>query len=184
MPESFAAPLKDPEQSSVERASAVTREMTTAAPHVVNKEPVRGPEDSDRDGDSPPVARRPDVAQPNREAGDKTPAAIVRLPQVDETPSIVRHRVVDGDSLEALAERYLGAAQRADEIYQANRERLTSPELLPIGAELSIRVSPNASIASEKAASPEGPATAPVAPAAALVPLTADEIAQLRRERN
>jgi nucleoid-associated protein YgaU len=48
------------------------------------------------------------------------------------------HIVVDGDSLERLAERYLDDPQRASEIYGANRELLTSPDLLPIGVELTI----------------------------------------------
>lgn len=48
------------------------------------------------------------------------------------------HRVTDGDSLQALAERYLGSADRYLEIYEANRDVLTSPQLLPIGAELRI----------------------------------------------
>ena len=57
-------------------------------------------------------------------------------------PFAVRmHKVVDGDTLEALAERYLGCADRAGEIYQLNRDRLLSPELLPIGVELRIPVS-------------------------------------------
>jgi hypothetical protein len=37
-----------------------------------------------------------------------------------------------------LAERYLGSASRAMEIYAANRHVLAHPEILPIGAELKI----------------------------------------------
>ncbi len=48
------------------------------------------------------------------------------------------HRVIDGDSLALLAERYLGSSSRAMEIYEANRNVLTHPEILPIGAELKI----------------------------------------------
>ena len=48
------------------------------------------------------------------------------------------HKVVDRDTLPALAARYLGSPERADEIYQANRDVLHSPELLPIGVELKI----------------------------------------------
>jgi len=48
------------------------------------------------------------------------------------------HRIVDGDSLENLAQRYLGSADRAMEIYEANRDVLPSPQVLPIGAELTI----------------------------------------------
>lgn len=49
-----------------------------------------------------------------------------------------QHRVRDGDSLESIAEKYLGDPLLADVIYQANRGQLDSPELLPIGAKLVI----------------------------------------------
>jgi nucleoid-associated protein YgaU len=46
------------------------------------------------------------------------------------------HKIVDGDTLASLAQRYLGSATRAREIFDANRNVLSDPELLPIGAEL------------------------------------------------
>jgi nucleoid-associated protein YgaU len=49
-----------------------------------------------------------------------------------------RHTIVDGDTLADLAERYLGDAARWLEIYEANRDRLPSPEVLPIGVEIII----------------------------------------------
>lgn len=49
-----------------------------------------------------------------------------------------RHRVVDGDTLARLAGRYLGDSSRAGEIYQANREALATPEVLPLGIEIVI----------------------------------------------
>ena len=58
------------------------------------------------------------------------------LPETASSPPI--HKVIDGDSLALLAERYLGSASRAMEIYEANRNVLTRPEELPIGAELKI----------------------------------------------
>jgi hypothetical protein len=48
------------------------------------------------------------------------------------------HTVVDGDTLAALADRYLGSSAWAGEIYEANRDVLRDPELLPIGAELKL----------------------------------------------
>jgi nucleoid-associated protein YgaU len=51
---------------------------------------------------------------------------------------LVRHRIVDGDTLTGLAERYLGNSNRFLEIYDQNRDMLTSPDLLPIGSELKI----------------------------------------------
>lgn len=49
-----------------------------------------------------------------------------------------QHVVVDGDSLERLANRYLGDPRRGSEIYELNRDALSNPELLPIGVELVI----------------------------------------------
>ena len=48
------------------------------------------------------------------------------------------HRIVNGDSLPALAQRYLGNEDRAGEIFEANRDLLSSPDALPIGIELRI----------------------------------------------
>ena len=58
------------------------------------------------------------------------------LPETASAPPT--HKIIDGDSLALLAERYLGSASRAMEIYEANRNILTYPEILPIGAELKI----------------------------------------------
>jgi nucleoid-associated protein YgaU len=61
------------------------------------------------------------------------------LPAATPTDQAARsHKIVDGDTLGALAERYLGSAARAQEIFEANRNVLVDPELLPIGVELKI----------------------------------------------
>jgi nucleoid-associated protein YgaU len=49
-----------------------------------------------------------------------------------------RHRIVDGDTLAALAHRYLGSEERQLDLLAYNRDILTNPELLPIGKELRI----------------------------------------------
>lgn len=53
-----------------------------------------------------------------------------------------RHRIVDGDTLKNLAERYLGSPALAIEIYEANRSVLSDPQLLPIGVEIVIPLRP------------------------------------------
>ena len=58
------------------------------------------------------------------------------LPESASAPPT--HKIIDGDSLALLAERYLGSASRADEIFAANRNVLSRPEILPIGVELKI----------------------------------------------
>jgi len=56
------------------------------------------------------------------------------------TKQILRHRIVDGDTLERLAFEYYGDSARADEILAANREVITDPELLRLGVELEIHL--------------------------------------------
>jgi nucleoid-associated protein YgaU len=57
----------------------------------------------------------------------------------------------DGDTLEKLAERYLGSRDRAIEIYEANREVLPKPDLLPVGTAITI---PPRLTGADKSASP------------------------------
>ncbi|MGW8256090.1 MAG: LysM peptidoglycan-binding domain-containing protein [Thermoguttaceae bacterium] len=64
---------------------------------------------------------------------------------VDMMPVVARkrqepliHQIVDGDTLPDLAAKYLGSADRAAEIFQANRDTLSNPNILPIGAQLKI----------------------------------------------
>jgi hypothetical protein len=49
-----------------------------------------------------------------------------------------KHRIADGDTLSKIAQQYLGDAGRAPAIFEANRGTLSSPDILPIGAELVI----------------------------------------------
>ncbi len=49
-----------------------------------------------------------------------------------------RHRISDGDSLPELAQKYLGDRNRHLEIYQLNRDLLSTPNALPIGIEIQI----------------------------------------------
>ncbi len=52
--------------------------------------------------------------------------------------TVPSHKIIDGDTLPALAARYLGDAGRAGEIFEANRNVLASPDILPLGRELKI----------------------------------------------
>jgi len=56
-----------------------------------------------------------------------------------ESENVARtHKIVDGDTLTTLAEKYLGNSQRWPELFEHNRGVLKSPDLLPIGRELQI----------------------------------------------
>jgi nucleoid-associated protein YgaU len=59
-----------------------------------------------------------------------------KLPETASAPPT--HKIIDGDTLELLAERYLGSASRAMEIYEANRSVLAHPKVLPIDTVLKI----------------------------------------------
>lgn len=48
------------------------------------------------------------------------------------------HRIIEGDTLPRIAAQYLGSAARFREIYEANRDVLQHPDILPIGLELQI----------------------------------------------
>jgi 5'-nucleotidase len=48
------------------------------------------------------------------------------------------YRLRDGDTLERIAERFLGNAERAAEIFETNRAVLARPDLLPVGATIQI----------------------------------------------
>ena len=73
------------------------------------------------------------------------------------------HQVRDGDTLSSLARHYLGSSKRFLEIYEANRELLSNPDLLPIGARLKI---PPAEAVAAAAAPPArvDPPLAPISP--------------------
>jgi nucleoid-associated protein YgaU len=58
-------------------------------------------------------------------------------PDVSPVPGVM-HRIVDGDTLPGLAERYLGDAARYPEILEANKDVLLRPDLLPLGVRLRI----------------------------------------------
>jgi nucleoid-associated protein YgaU len=48
------------------------------------------------------------------------------------------HVIVDGDTLASLSKRYFGTPERAMEIFEANKNFLNDPHLLPIGVEVKI----------------------------------------------
>lgn len=57
-------------------------------------------------------------------------------PPVTPPQKLRPYRLRDGDTLERLAERYLGDRGRAEEIFAGNRHVLARPDLLPVGVEI------------------------------------------------
>ncbi len=134
------APTEAQPPATVVRAAA--QHTDTAAPpevSVLRKRTSRKiipPPNLDTSFTTPLMPKRPEN---NFASGPDQPE---RFPKLDApTESKPSHRVrlvVDGDSLKNLAKRYLGSASRYLEIYEANRDVLASPDLLPIGIKLKI----------------------------------------------
>lgn len=64
------------------------------------------------------------------QAGSETSA-----PPVDETKTYI---VVSGDSLSKIAQKFYGHANRWREIFEANRDRISNPDLITVGQVLRI----------------------------------------------
>jgi nucleoid-associated protein YgaU len=48
------------------------------------------------------------------------------------------YRLRDGDTLEWVAQRFLGTPERASELFAANRDVLARPDLLPVGVTIKL----------------------------------------------
>jgi nucleoid-associated protein YgaU len=104
-------------------------------------------------------ARQPDRPNPPLPRLARLPAILDRLceprrrlvpvePEPRQSPAPLRaqgaeglprvHRLADGDTLGNLAARYLGDPQRWVELFEANRDVLSDPAILPLGVELKI----------------------------------------------
>jgi nucleoid-associated protein YgaU len=79
----------------------------------------------------PTAASEPPPASNWRPANREHPA----LPRAAVSPARLprTYRLRDGDTLENVAERFLGSSARAADIFAVNREILARPDLLPIG---------------------------------------------------
>jgi hypothetical protein len=108
-------------------------------------------------GTSPEAAKGPaPAASPNTSQWGVSMGLMLPESGRRDTPART-HKIVDGDTLGALAERYLGSADKAQEIFQANRDVLPTPEILPIGAELKIPIGVDTSAPSTPTSSPPVP---------------------------
>jgi nucleoid-associated protein YgaU len=74
-----------------------------------------------------PLAEAPAQVAPVKTTGDKALASAART-----------HTEVAGDTLGAIAKKYLGSTARANDVYDANRDVLSSPNALKIGQVLRI----------------------------------------------
>jgi phage tail protein X len=129
----------DPTRSHRQRLGPLVRDQEVSAVGATESQETRLPEPPrmpDQYGglaeayqvgpasEVPRVASRVAIPEPRRERAPVSPPRI--------------HRIVDGDTLTSLAVRYWGDASRAGEIFAANRDVLSHPELLPVGKEIRI----------------------------------------------
>jgi len=90
-----------------------------------------------------PIAFQPAAASEPATAGDwrpisREPPRTALRPEPSKLQQPRPYRLRDGDTLENVAERFLGNSQRAAEIFDANRDVLPRPDLLPVGKTIMI----------------------------------------------
>lgn len=103
-----------------------------------------------RSGDTPDPAqatRRPSANDAHASAPPESPSpdpsgsesAVATPSDLELPPDAYDEYVVEyGDTLSAIAERFLGSPHRYDEIYEINRDRLPEPDRLRVGSALRI----------------------------------------------
>jgi nucleoid-associated protein YgaU len=112
------------------------RAVETAAPPAAGRTPAAALNDSFAERHSAVESGPPSSA---RKQAVYSKAQADELASAEPAPGSGQlHKVRDGDTLSSLARHYLGSSKRFLEIYEANRELLSNPDLLPIGAELKI----------------------------------------------
>jgi nucleoid-associated protein YgaU len=116
------APFVSPPEDKAAPAAVVSSESASllAVPNGAPPAPLQ------------PVPVKPVPEQPVPER------LVTALPAASQPVVLQRHTIRDGDTLERLAERYLGDAAHADAIFEANRATLSQRDLLPIGVEIVI----------------------------------------------
>ena len=86
---------------------------------------------------APPVEGYPSRRSSSTAAGERDGLRSSVRPPATSRPART-HKIVDGDTLQEIARKYLGSASLAGDIFEANRAKLADPALLPIGVELTI----------------------------------------------
>ena len=79
------------------------------------------------------------------------PRVRIRSEEPAPPPRTRTHRIADGDTLSRIAQRYWNDATLAEALFAANRDRLSSPDPLPIGVELRIPPPPQRVITAKPA---------------------------------
>lgn len=73
-----------------------------------------------------------------KEVGGQSPSDIKADIRVEQKDYYHKHKVVSGDTLGKISKEYLGEANKYMEIFNANRDQLSNPDLIKVGQELKI----------------------------------------------
>lgn len=79
---------------------------------------------------APPAPAKPDFG--NVSSGVTSTAPVV------PSPTLQTYTVVGGDSLSKIAKKFYGNANKWREIFEANRDRISNPDMIQIGQVLKI----------------------------------------------
>ncbi len=178
----------EPEQDESEKDEPEKEELEPKLPAEETSEHETAPEQEPTSGASDPTLLAEQAAGPARDAppdSDQTTDTsandqdLATVSESEETGPMrlgprdlpVRHVIGEGDTLPKLAERYLGDRDRYREIFEANREVLHDPRLLPIGIELTIT-----SAAESNPAKPDQASQEAETPAATPSETTSDDV--------
>lgn len=85
-----------------------------------------------------PYSSRPPQVPPEVAVKPTTPTEAIPREDKPAEPALRQHVIVNGDTLQRIARRYLGDASRAGEVLDWNRNVLNDPTVLPLGRTLKI----------------------------------------------
>lgn len=141
--ESFAIPIDMPDDNVAKaaeprRVATPPASVPQVAPEPQQPAPGRWQPQTTSIVANKPIMPTPEVQQPQPQQAYVPPVQPQPVRSFAPAQPRQRHRLVDGDTLPKLAERYLGRADLDWAIYEANRGVLSDPQLLPLRVEITI----------------------------------------------
>jgi nucleoid-associated protein YgaU len=92
------------------------------------------------------TSKSPDEAGPTVSPANQAASPTVIASRLPPSPEMREHEVRRGETLSAVASRYLGSPHRYEEIYLLNRDVLSSPDNVPEGVKLKVPAIPSRSM--------------------------------------
>ncbi|EAQ81256.1 hypothetical protein DSM3645_22731 [Blastopirellula marina DSM 3645] len=138
--ESFAIPVEIPARDVYEAPEPRHVQSSVESPDAP-REPANDPKSRWQPQTTSIVVNKPIMPPAEMRQTQQPPSShVAHAPPQSLAPAQPRrrHRLVDGDTLPKLAERYLGRADLDWAIFEANRDVLSDPQLLPLKVEIDI----------------------------------------------